>query len=401
MPSSKTQPPAPRAAIGYLRVSTQEQGRSGLGLAAQRFDIRAFVAREGFKVLAWYQDVQTGAGADPLPLRPRLAKALEAAKAARCPLIVSRLDRLSRNVHFITQLMEHGVHFIVAQLGRDCDEFTLHIYACLAEQERRLISKRLKAAMAIEKARGRRFGLQLRGKRWQRQVSALGRAAIVQQAFERARAHRVYIEWALKQPGPRGEPISYRAAAKQLNARDIPSPTGQRWQGHALQRMARRLGIHHPPGYLKDEVVRARVEAIWQEDRGCTVQDVVTRAGLEHPLGVKRAGRILTQVRSRAVRRSEIQRTVAWRIDRWSLMRIRIGKILKRHPRLTGKQVLKRLGPQCPVRLIWVWQVMGEFHCAMHPPGAQARALGRRFFPLWRPRPSRQVPNLQARSHVP
>ena len=89
-------------AIGYLRVSTREQGRSGLGLAAQRNDIEAFGAREGFSIKPWFQDVQAGAGKDALLLRPQLAAALKEARASRCPLIVSRLDRLSRNVHFIT-----------------------------------------------------------------------------------------------------------------------------------------------------------------------------------------------------------------------------------------------------------------------------------------------------------
>jgi len=74
-------------------------------------------------------------------------------KSARCPLIVSRLDRLSRNVHFITGLMEHRVHFIVAYLGRGCDDFTLHIYASLAEHERKMISERVKAAQAAAKHR--------------------------------------------------------------------------------------------------------------------------------------------------------------------------------------------------------------------------------------------------------
>src|SRR6202048_1034726 len=115
-------------AIGYLRVSTREQGRSGLGLAAQRYDIEAFGSREGFAVKNWYQDIQTGAGKDALLLRAGLAAGLKEARRVRCPLIVSRLDRLSRNVHFITGLMEHKVHFIVAALGRDCDDFTLHIY---------------------------------------------------------------------------------------------------------------------------------------------------------------------------------------------------------------------------------------------------------------------------------
>src|ERR1700730_16497544 len=145
-------------AIGYLRVSTREQGRSGLGLAAQRYDIEAFGAREGFKVKSWYQDIQTGAGKDALLLRQGLGAALKEARGARCPLMVSRLDRLSRNVHFITGLMEHKVHFVVAALGKDCDDFTLHIYASLAEQERKMISERTKAALARSKKR-KKLGL--------------------------------------------------------------------------------------------------------------------------------------------------------------------------------------------------------------------------------------------------
>jgi len=161
-------------AIGYLRVSTAEQGRSGLGLAAQRHDIEAFGVREGFKVKSWYQDIQTGAGKDALLLRAGLAAALREARVSRCPLIVSRLDRLSRNVHFISGLMEHKVHFVVAAFGRDCDAFTLHIYASIAEQERKMISERIKAAKAAAKARGKKFGLALCSKAWQRHVTALG-----------------------------------------------------------------------------------------------------------------------------------------------------------------------------------------------------------------------------------
>ena len=157
-------------AIGYLRVSTQEQGRSGLGLAAQRVDIEHFGKREGFSVTAWHQDIQTGAGMDAILLRPGLAAALKAGRAAQCPIIVSRLDRLSRNVHFIAGLMEHKVHFMVAVFGRDVDHFTLHIYASIAEQERRMISERVRAASLIAKSQGRRFGLQLRSKSWQRKV---------------------------------------------------------------------------------------------------------------------------------------------------------------------------------------------------------------------------------------
>src|SRR6202166_2586227 len=190
------------AAIGYLRVSTQEQGRSGLGLAAQRFEIETFGKREGFRVKSWYQDVQTGAGKDALLLRPGLATALKEARTSRCPLMVSRLDRLSRNVHFITGLMEHKVHFVVAALGRDCDDFTLHIYASLAEQERKMMSERIKAALARSKKRNK-LGLRnpmMRSQAFRRRLQACAAAALRRAAMERAEAYRVHIEWAIHQP---------------------------------------------------------------------------------------------------------------------------------------------------------------------------------------------------------
>lgn len=263
--------------IGYLRVSTREQGRSGLGLAAQRHEIEAFALREGFAVRSWHQDVQTGAGADALLLRPGLATALKEARSARCPLIVSRLDRLSRNVHFITGLMEHKVHFIVAALGRDRDDFTLHIYASLAEQERKLISLRCKAAAAVAKANGRKFGLQFRSKSELRRITALAHAALRKAADERAEAYRLHIEWTLRQPGVNGEPISFRAAANKLNERNIESSMGRRWSGMQLLRMAIRLGIHHPRR-LSREVARARVHSIWQQNPEVTGKQEIGRA---------------------------------------------------------------------------------------------------------------------------
>ena len=175
--------------------------------------------------------MQTGAGADALLLRPGLATALKEAKSTLCPLLVSRLDRLSRNVHFITGLMEHRVHFMVAALGRDCDAFTLHIYASLAEQERKMISERMKAAKAVAKRKGQKFGLQLRSKAERRRVAALGAAAGAKAAMERAEAYRLHVEWALRQPGVNGKPITFSAAANKLNERNIESSMGRRWSG--------------------------------------------------------------------------------------------------------------------------------------------------------------------------
>lgn len=286
-----------KTAIGYLRVSTQEQGRSGLGLAAQRHEITAFGLREGFKVSSWHQDVQTGAGADALLMRKALAKALGEAKAGGYPLIVSRLDRLSRNVHFIAGLMEHRVHFIVAALGKDCDDFTLHIYASMAEQERKMISERCKAAAAILKQEGRKFGLARRSKAWQRRVSAMGRAALTKLATEHALAYRVHIEWALAQPGEYGRPISRKAAARKLNERNIKSLTGRTWSGEQLLRMAHRIGLRPPPARLPLVESQARVRRIWVKHPEFTAKQIIASGELPLPLCERTVRELLNNCR--------------------------------------------------------------------------------------------------------
>ena len=145
-------------AVAYCRVSTQEQGRSGLGLEAQEAAIKAFAASEGIEIDNWFVEVESGKVSDTVTGRPKLGEALKAAKALKGPVIVSKLDRLSRDVAFIATLMANKVEFIVAALGRQADPFVLHIYASLAEQERRLISERTKAGLAAAKARGVKLG---------------------------------------------------------------------------------------------------------------------------------------------------------------------------------------------------------------------------------------------------
>src|ERR1700682_2570095 len=145
-------------AVAYLRVSTQQQQRSGLGIEAQRAAIERFAAAESLSITAEYSEFETGKGADALERRPQLAAALAAARKARCSIVVSKLDRLSRDVAFVSGLMAQRVPFIVAELGRDADPFMLHLYAALAEKERRLISERTKAALRAKKAAGARLG---------------------------------------------------------------------------------------------------------------------------------------------------------------------------------------------------------------------------------------------------
>src|SRR5437763_10496436 len=132
-------------AVAYYRVSTARQGKSGLGIEAQKAAVQRFAEAEGIEVLSEHVEVETGKGADALERRPELSAALVQARKAKCPVLVAKLDRLSRDVHFISGLMAHRVPFIVAELGSDADPFMLHLYAALAEKERRLISERTRA----------------------------------------------------------------------------------------------------------------------------------------------------------------------------------------------------------------------------------------------------------------
>jgi DNA invertase Pin-like site-specific DNA recombinase len=144
-----------RPVISYIRVSTGKQGKSGLGIEAQREAIARFAAAEGLEVLAEFVEVESGKGSDALDRRPRLAEAL--AKAAKAPVVVAKLCRLSRDVAFISGLMAQRVPFIVTELGADADPFMLHIYAALAEKERALIADRTRG-FGTEKGAGHRSG---------------------------------------------------------------------------------------------------------------------------------------------------------------------------------------------------------------------------------------------------
>lgn len=145
-----------KAAVVYRRVSTSEQGRSGLGLEGQAEAVRRFCEAEGFEIVADFEEVASGKL--PIEGRPRLAAALDSARKLKCPVVVSKLDRLSRDVAFISGLMARGVPFIVAELGADTDPFVLHLFAALAEKERALISARTRAALQAKKAAGALLG---------------------------------------------------------------------------------------------------------------------------------------------------------------------------------------------------------------------------------------------------
>jgi DNA invertase Pin-like site-specific DNA recombinase len=209
-----------KTAIAYIRVSTQKQGKSGLGLEAQQDLIRRFAGQEGFEIGQTFTEVQSGKDDDAR--RPQLAAALEAARKAKAPVIVAKLDRLSRDVHFISGLMKHKVSFIVADLGADTDPFMLHIYAALAEKERRMISERTKQALASVKASGKQLG----------GLRDYGRAAKAD-AIERAKALApLFAELAGK---------SAREIARTLNDRNVATPNGKQWSAMTVIRARDRL----------------------------------------------------------------------------------------------------------------------------------------------------------------
>ena len=138
--------------ISYYRVSTERQGRSGLGLAAQRTQVADYAVGFG-QIIAEFCDVQSGRNDD----RTELHKALALAKRENAKLIIARLDRFSRRVSFIAQVMEQGIGLVCAEMPNASD-FQLHIFAALAQEERRLISERTKAALAEAKRRGKILG---------------------------------------------------------------------------------------------------------------------------------------------------------------------------------------------------------------------------------------------------
>jgi DNA invertase Pin-like site-specific DNA recombinase len=207
-------------AIAYLRVSTQRQHRSGLGLDAQRATIERFASVESLTIAAEFVEAESGKGADALERRPQLAAALAAVKAAKCSVVVAKLDRLSRDVAFVAGLMAQRVPFIVAELGRDADPFMLHLYAALAEKERRLISERTKAALAAKKAAGASLG----NPHNLAKAGLLGRAVLMESAEVLAHSLAPVLR-SVRSEGA----TTLRSIAQALNRRGIKSPRGGKW----------------------------------------------------------------------------------------------------------------------------------------------------------------------------
>ena len=212
-----------RPLIAYVRVSTAKQGKSGLGIEAQQETLRRFAETEGFEIVRVFVEVETGKGSDALERRPQFAAALAEARRKRCSIGVAKLDRLSRDVHFISGLMAHRVPFVVAELGADVDPFILHLFAALAEKERALISVRTKAALAAAKARGVTLGNPKLAEA--RQAAHKAAAVANEAAADQHAANVLPIIRQIKRAGAR----TLREIAGALNERGVQTARGGEW----------------------------------------------------------------------------------------------------------------------------------------------------------------------------
>src|SRR5215212_5938451 len=167
--------------ISYCRVSTDQQGRSGLGLEAQQSAVAQHVASVGGRIVGEFVEVESGRRND----RPQLAAALEACRKRRAVLVIAKLDRLARNVAFVSGLMESGVEFVAADMPT-VTKLTVHILAAVAEEEARMISARTKVALQAAKARGVKLGGRRAGAADLRLYAMQGNAASVAKRGEMA-----------------------------------------------------------------------------------------------------------------------------------------------------------------------------------------------------------------------
>ena len=212
--------------VAYYRVSTDKQGRSGLGLEAQREAVMRFLSAGGWPPLEEFTEVETGKGSNALDKRPQLRAALACARKHKATLVIAKLDRLARNVHFISGLIEQRVPIVAADMP-DADITMLQIYAVMAEREARVIGERTKAALAAAKARGTVLGAHGRVLAVQNKAEAVDRLAPI---ADRLRAYRA-------------EGLTMRRIADALNADGVPSPGGASWHPGNVQRALARIGV--------------------------------------------------------------------------------------------------------------------------------------------------------------
>jgi DNA invertase Pin-like site-specific DNA recombinase len=224
--------------VTYFRVSTTKQGQSGLGLEGQQASVDAFVSRRGCQVVGSYTEVESGKRAD----RPQLAKALAHAKRSKATLVVAKLDRLARNVHFMSSLMESAVDFIAIDLEH-ANRLTIHILSAVAEGEAKAISDRTKAALQAAKARGTLLGSARTGhwdghEKERAAGAAKGREVSAKVRSEAAQAAYVDLIPTMKNLRDAGK--SLREIADALNTDGHSTRRGKPWNAVQVTRVLER-----------------------------------------------------------------------------------------------------------------------------------------------------------------
>jgi DNA invertase Pin-like site-specific DNA recombinase len=217
--------------VSYLRVSTDRQGRSGLGIEAQREAVRTHLNGGDWRLLGEYVEVESGKNND----RPQLQAALDHAKVTGSTLVIAKLDRLSRDAHFLLGLQKAGVKFVAADMPEATD-FTVGIMAMVAQQERKMISERTKVALQAAKARGVKLGNPNGAAHLQGRGNREAVLAVQERAEERATSLRRTVE------GLKAEGItSVRRIAEALNERGIRTARGGSWHPTSAARLLKRL----------------------------------------------------------------------------------------------------------------------------------------------------------------
>lgn len=214
--------------VAYYRVSTQKQGQSGLGLEAQQKAVEDHLNGGQWELVGEFIEVETGKGGDALAKRPQLREAIDACKKHKARLIIAKLDRLSRSVHFISGLMGSKVGFVACDMP-EASELTIHIMAAFAEHEAKRISQRTKDALSVAKSRGTKLGVagpgNLRSNIEQRQAVAKEFAGKLKGVIE----------------GMRARGLSQRAMVVELNQLGIKTARGGEWSLIQLQRTIARF----------------------------------------------------------------------------------------------------------------------------------------------------------------
>lgn len=224
--------------VAYLRVSTKKQGVDGLGIEGQRAAVEQYAKQHGCRLLAEYVETESGKRAD----RPELAKALAHAKSAKAVLVVAKLDRLSRNVFFLSQLMESGVEFTACD-NPHANRLTIHILAAVAEDEARRISERTKAALSAAKRRGVKLGSarpgHWKGREKQRLAGAIKAAKVASVVrHERASAANTMVLQIIAHM--RGEAKTWGQIADELNTQGHETRRGNPWSAATVWQLSQR-----------------------------------------------------------------------------------------------------------------------------------------------------------------